>query len=132
MNQFSKPEIILLKGVSSDSGDLHFLEESGEFPFAIARSFWITGVPEGGKRGVHAHKEEMQVLIALQGTLEVSLEKGGEVLSFSLNSPNQALILPAMYWSEVIFGKGAVLLGLSNKKFSESDYIRDKNEFDAL
>lgn len=132
MNQFSKPEIILLKGVSSDSGDLHFLEESGEFPFAIARSFWITAVPEGGKRGVHAHKEEMQVLIALQGTLEVSLEKGGEVLSFSLNSPNQALILPAMYWSEVIFGKGAVLLGLSNRKFSESDYIRDKNEFDAL
>lgn len=132
MNQFSKPEIILLKGVGSDSGDLHFLEESEDFPFAIARSFWITGVPEGEKRGVHAHKEEIQVLIAVQGTLEVSLEKGEEIVSFSLNSPNQALILPAMYWSEVIFGKGSVLLGLSNRKFSESDYIRDKNEFDAL
>ena len=132
MHQFSKPEIILLNGVGSDSGDLHFIEEGGEFPFAIARSFWITDVPEGGIRGVHAHKEETQVLIALQGVLEVRLEKGGKVLSFSLNSPNQALILPAMYWSEVTFSKGAVLLGLSNRKFSESDYIRDKDEFNAL
>ncbi|AFL82800.1 WxcM-like protein [Belliella baltica DSM 15883] len=132
MNQFLKPEIISLKGVEDNSGDLYFLEESMELPFAIARSFWIIDVPEGGKRGVHAHKEETQVLIAVQGTLEVSLEKGEEVMSFSLSSPKQALILPAMYWSEVTFSKKAILLGFSNRKFSESDYIRDKNEFNAL
>lgn len=133
MNQFSKPKIIPLKGVCSDSGVLHFLEESIEESFAIARSFWITDVPNGSKRGIHAHKEETQILIAIQGSLNVSLEKSsGEVFFFSLNSPNQALILPPKYWSEVTFTKKAILLGLSNREFSESDYIRNKEEFYGL
>ncbi|MFD2037658.1 sugar 3,4-ketoisomerase [Belliella marina] len=133
MNYFPKPEIIVLNGVVNETGQLHFFEKSDDFPFEIKRSFWITGVPKGEKRGVHAHKRETQLLIALKGEVEVRLEdRSGNTYSFVLDQPNHALVLPALYWSEVIFGNDAILLVLSDHGFSESDYIRNKEEFDAL
>ncbi|MCH7415158.1 FdtA/QdtA family cupin domain-containing protein [Belliella sp. R4-6] len=131
MNNFSNPKLILLEGIVNETGSLHFFEYSEALPFSIKRSFWITEVPQGGKRGVHAHKKETQVLIALKGSVKVSLEgKSSSKYEFILDHPNKALILPAMFWSEVTFEKDTVLLVLSDQEFLESDYIRDKSQFD--
>jgi dTDP-4-dehydrorhamnose 3,5-epimerase-like enzyme len=128
-----KPEIIILNGLKSSSGLLTFIDEPEDFPIQIKRTFWITGVPEAGLRGVHAHLEETQVLVCLQGRLNIFLEDlEGEKFQFELKEPNQALVLPAMVWSEVTFFDNAILLVLSNKYFSEKDYIRKKQDFERL
>lgn len=129
----SKPHIFHLSGHSNESGRLTFFEGNEQFPFPIHRSFWIMNVPIGDKRGVHAHKEEIQVLVAVNGNVTVSLtDISGESFIFDLNSPEVALYIPAMIWSEVLFGKDTILLGLSDRAFDENDYIRDKKEFEKL
>lgn len=128
-----RPEIILLDGIQSASGLLTFMDKPEDFPIQIKRTFWISRVPEGGVRGVHAHLEENQVLVCLQGRLKVFLEDlGGGKFQFELTEPNQALVLPALVWSEVTFHDAAILLVLSNKFFSEKDYIRKKQDFERL
>lgn len=128
-----RTEIILLNGNQSPSGLLTFMDKPEDFPIQIKRTFWISKVPEGGVRGVHAHLEETQVLVCLQGRLKISLEDlEGEKFNFELTEPNQALVLPAMVWSEVTFHDTAILLVLSNKYFSEKEYIRKKQDFERL
>ncbi|MFN3801943.1 sugar 3,4-ketoisomerase [Belliella pelovolcani] len=133
MIDFKSPKLIKIQGDVQQTGHLRFLEHSEQLPFEIRRVFWITNVPENGIRGVHAHREEVQILVALQGVLQVILEnKKGELFNFKLDQPGQGLVLPAMHWSEVIFQQDAILLGLGNCKFSESDYIRDKQAYDQI
>lgn len=128
-----RPEIILLNEVESDSGLLTFLNKPEDLPIQIKRTFWISRVPEGGFRGVHAHLEETQVLVCLQGRLNIFLEDlEGEKFEFELTKSNQALVLPALVWSEVAFHDAAILLVLSNKYFSEKDYVRKKQDFERL
>jgi len=128
-----KPDIILLDGQKSSLGLLTFINKPEDFPIQIKRTFWITGVPEGSARGFHAHFEETQVLVCLQGMLKIFFEDlEGEKFQFELKEPNQALVLPVMVWSEVTFFDNAILLVLSNKYFSEKDYIRKKQDFERL
>ncbi len=133
MIDFKLPQIINIEGEILTSGQLRFLECSEDLPFEIKRVFWITDVPEKGLRGIHAHKKEAQILIALRGTLEIRLEdKSGQKFRFSIDHPSHGLILPPMHWSEVEFSNQAVLLGLGNRAFAESDYIRNKQDFDRI
>ena len=133
INSISKPHIFNLSGHSNRSGNLTFFEGNELFPFPIHRSFWIRNVAVGNKRGIHAHKKENQVLVAINGNVTVSLtDISGESYIFELNSPDLALYIPAMIWSEVQFGQDVILLGLSDRAFDENDYIRDKKEFEKL
>ncbi len=133
INSFSKPHVFNLPGHSNHSGQLTFFEGNEQFPFPIHRSFWIRNVANGEKRGVHAHRQENQVLVAVNGKVTVSLtDISGESFIFDLISPEEALYIPAMIWSEVVFGQDAILLGLSDRAFDENDYIRDKKEFEKL
>lgn len=133
MIDFKSPKLIKIHGDVQQTGQLRFLEHSEQLPFEIRRVFWIMNVPENGIRGVHAHREEAQILVAMKGVLQVCLEnKKGELFNFKLDHPDQGLFLPPMYWSEVSFHQGAILLGLGNCKYSESDYIRDKQAYDQI
>jgi dTDP-4-dehydrorhamnose 3,5-epimerase-like enzyme len=127
------PKILELEKRTSATGKLTFFESSTDFPFQIKRSFWISSVPAGAKRGLHAHKKESQLLICLNGSVVVELEDlGKSTFHFELYSPDKALFLPPLVWSAVSFGKGAILLVLSDQKFREADYIRNKADFENL
>jgi dTDP-4-dehydrorhamnose 3,5-epimerase-like enzyme len=125
-----RPELIHLKSHITETGKLTFFEGNGLFPFPIKRSFWILGVPEGQQRGVHAHKQENQLLICLSGNVQVNLEcLDGKQYIFTLQKEDEALYIPNMTWSSVTFGREAVLLVMADRAFDEADYIRDKNSF---
>jgi len=127
-----KPYVFPLGEVKQPSGDLCFWDKS-IFPIDVKRAFWISKVPEGGKRGVHAHYEDNQIIICLRGKVMVQLEDlNKETYSFLLNAPVKALFLPAMVWSDFTFEAGSVLLVLSSKEFTEGDYIRNKADFEKL
>lgn len=133
MEDLSKPELIFLRPNKNENGQLYFMEEPTGIPFAVKRLFWLDSIVVGATRGVHAHREEMQVLVCLSGHVTASLEDlSGTKFSFELDSPSKALFIPSMIWTEFTFGKGTVLLGISDSQFSEEDYIRERNEFEAF
>lgn len=130
IQNFRPAQQVTLPGFSDDLGSLNYWENSSLFPQGIQRSFWITQVKIGETRGSHAHFLESQVLVAVAGELSIRVEGvDGSVMDWSLSSPSQGLYVPPLNWVEVRFGEGAALLGLSDRAFDESDYIRDKNEF---
>lgn len=127
-----KHKIISLPKIEDPRGNLSVIEND-TVPFAIKRVYYLYDVPSGAERGGHAHKEQMEFLIALSGSFEVVLDNGIEVETVYLNMPNKGLLIPKKYWRELKnFSSGAVCLVVSSGVFDESDYIRDYNDFKSF
>src|ERR1700754_5365295 len=62
--------------VKDPRGDLTVGEFENEFPFRPKRYFIVSGVPSGGIRGEHAHKECHQFLICAYGQCSVTVDDG--------------------------------------------------------
>lgn len=127
------PYQFTLPGNSNASGSLTFWENSAQFPDGIQRCFWISRVKNGETRGNHAHWQEAQVIVAMAGTIELELTNvQGEIFHFQLSSPAQGVFIPPLTWLVARFSPGAVLMGMSDRAFSEDDYIRDQDHFAEL
>lgn len=112
------------------NGKIVFYDESNEFPFAPKRVFYLYDIPAGESRGAHAHKECHQLLVALAGCFEVVIEDGISKKTHLLNQPHQGLHIPPGIWaSEANFSGGAICLVLASEEYTESDYIRSKEEY---
>lgn len=119
------PKIIDEKG----RGNLSVIEND-RLPYEIKRVYYLYDVPSDAYRGGHAHKEQLEFLIALSGSFEVVLEDGKQKKKVMLNKPNKGLLIPSGIWRELEnFSSGAVCLVLASDVFKEADYIRDYKEF---
>ena len=99
-------------------------------PFPIKLSFMITHVPTGAIRGEHAHLKSKELLWCLHGNVRVTLDDGRSHHEFVLNSPTQALYIPAKTWiSMTDFSREATLLAFSSETYDPNDYIRDYSGF---
>jgi dTDP-4-dehydrorhamnose 3,5-epimerase-like enzyme len=115
------------------TGDIAVIEGTAQVPFAIERVYYLYSVPEGARRGGHAHRRLRQVLIAVAGALDVVLDDARERRSVRLDAPNRGLYLPSMVWRELVnFADGTVCLVLASEPYDESDYIRDYDEYARL
>jgi dTDP-4-dehydrorhamnose 3,5-epimerase-like enzyme len=113
-----------------DLGLLGVLESSSAVPFDIKRVYFIYAVPPGVSRGAHGHKNLQQLIVPVSGSFEVVLHDGSTEKSFILDSPSRGLLLEPGLWRNLInFSEGAVCMVLASQHFSESDYIRDFQEF---
>lgn len=122
------PKIIDSKG----RGNLSVIEKD-TLPYAVKRVYYLYDVPSDSFRGGHAHKEQLEFLIALSGSFNVTLDNGISKKSFLLNKPNKGLLIPTGIWRELEdFSSGAVCLVLSSGEFEEEDYIREYNDFLTL
>jgi len=129
----SQPRWIDFDGEKGQAGELYYWEKQDLFPNGIQRCFWVHSVPEGVSRGNHAHREETQVLVALAGEIRAkTTDTLGVTQVFKLNHPSRGLLIPPLHWVETDFSSDAVLLALSDREFSEADYIRDLKEFAKL
>ncbi len=114
-------------------GNLTAVNAERELPFTLKRLYYVYDIPYGSQRGGHAHKELKQWVIAASSCFDVLLNDGREQKSFRLDRPNLALEIPAGIWREISgFASGAVVLVLASAEFSESDYIRDYEQFIAF
>jgi dTDP-4-dehydrorhamnose 3,5-epimerase-like enzyme len=119
-----------LEQITGDAGTMYLAGLSGRPGPPIARFFFLTGVPAGMRRGGHAHKDQAEYLICVQGSLDVLVESGGKVDVIPLARPGRALYLPPGYWRDLEnFSADAVLAVLATHAFSEDDYIRDRDDF---
>lgn len=134
MNYFNLEEITLtnIPTITDARGNLAVIEKEC-LPYSIKRVYYLFDIPSDSYRGGHAHKEQLEFLIALSGSFNVTLDNGSQKKSFLLNKPNKGLLLPTGIWRELEdFSSGAVCLVLSSGEFDESDYIRDYKDFRNL
>jgi predicted phosphodiesterase len=111
-------------------GQLIALEENQNIPFDIKRVFYIYGTLDGVKRGEHSHYKTRQLLIAVSGSCEVTLDNGSTKQTFSLNKPNEGLLQDALIWGTMHnFSENCVLMVLADTHYDESDYIKDYKKF---
>ena len=68
--------IIDLPKILDERGNLSFLQNDDQLPFAINRVYWIYDVPGGEQRGGHAYRSMKEVIIALSGSFDVVLFDG--------------------------------------------------------
>lgn len=119
-----------LNKMHDPEGNLTYMYENVHVPFPINRVFYSYDIPGGEDRGAHAHKECHQFIIAASGAFEVVLDDGINKRTVLLNRPFWGLHVPPGIWaSEQGFSSGSICLVLASHGYSESDYIRDYNEF---
>lgn len=116
--------------VHDPQGNLTFIEQKRHVPFEIARVYHTYDVPGGARRGGHAHRACEEMLVAMSGSFEVSVDDGSERKAFRLNRSYIGLYLPPMIWRDLSdFSSGSVCMVLASDYYDEADYIRDYDEF---
>jgi oxalate decarboxylase/phosphoglucose isomerase-like protein (cupin superfamily) len=122
--------LIELPKFSDPRGNLTYIEGGNHVPFEIKRIYYLYDVPGGASRAAHAHRTLHQVLIAMSGSFDVTLNDGTSQIKFHLNRSYLGLYIPAMIWRDIDnFSSGAVCLSLASTLYSERDYYRDYNAF---
>ncbi len=123
--------LINLPRVVDPRGNLSFIQQSDDIPFAIERCYWIYDVPGGQVRHGRALRNTTELIVALSGSCDVRLDNGqGEVHTVHLCRGYQGLIIPPMCWREIVdFSTNSVALVLASTIYSEDDYIYDYDQF---
>jgi len=128
-NNLDVIELLDIPTINDARGNLAVIEKD-ILPYPIKRVYYLFDVPSDSFRGGHAHKEQLEFLIALSGSFTVTLDNGRSKKSFLLNKPNKGLLLPTGIWRELEdFSSGAICLVLSSGEFDEDDYIRSYDDF---
>ena len=120
----------ILKTFTDNRGSLTIAEEGIDVPFRIERVYWIHGVPQGQERGKHSNKVSWEYVVAVNGSVEITLEDKDGRQTYLLDSKDKGLIIPPDTWDEIRnFSPDAVLLVLASHKYDESAYIHSYEEF---
>ncbi len=123
-------KIIDLPKIVDYRGNLTVAENIKSIPFNVKRVYWVYDVPGGECRGGHAHKDCLEILVAVSGSFNVTLDDGTKKTTYLLNHPYQGLFIDKNIWRTLDdFSSGAVCLVLASEYFEEEDYIREYDEF---
>ena len=127
-------KVIRIKTIPTiNAGELSFFEGTHDVDFDIKRIYYISKVPEGTRRGFHAHKELKQLLFCPYGRIQLILEneKGREEIE--LSDPSIGVVIEKPTWREMLWlQKDSVLCVAASDYYKVEDYIRDYNEFKAM
>lgn len=116
-----------------DNGNLTVVEDCNEIPFKIKRTYYLYDIPGGVERGGHSHKALYQLIVAISGAFDVTIDDGVKSLTVTLNRPYQGLlIVPGIWRTLENFSSGSVCAVIASEHYNEDDYIRDYNEFRQL
>jgi len=111
-------------------GNLSFLEENKQIPFAVRRTYWIYDVPGGEQRGGHSFNQNHEIIIALSGSFDVVLDDGFDKKVFSLNRSYYGLYVPNLIWRHMEnFSTNSLALVISSTSFNADDYERNYDKF---
>ena len=122
--------VLALPKIHNRAGNITALNNSADLPFDVRRVYYLYDIPGGELRGGHAHKELQQMIIAVSGSFDITLDDGLNKKTVSLNRSYFGLhVIPGIWRDLSNFSSGAVCLVLASHKYDENDYIRDYNEF---
>jgi hypothetical protein len=130
VTDWKTPCLVEVPTIVDDLGALSIVEKTEPFPFPIRRVYYIHNVVPDAVRGSHAHKDLNQLIVAVAGSFIVALDDGDTVTDWELDDPGKGLVVPPGYWRTLrSFTTGAVALVFASEEYTESDYIRDYDEF---
>ena len=116
--------------VHDKRGNLSFLDNNKHIPFEIRRIYYLYDIPTNATRGGHAHKKMEQVLIALSGSFNVKIFNGANWSTYTLRTPFEGLYIPPNKWRELKdFSSCSICLSVVSTDYTESDYIRNMEEY---
>lgn len=122
--------IIELPKISDSRGSLTFVEGKRHFPFDIKRVYYLYDVPGGAERGGHAHKTVFEMVVAMSGSFDVTIDDGKKKKTIHMNRSYNGLLLHPHVWRKLDnFSSGAVCLVLASDYYDEADYIRRYRSF---
>ncbi|MCT4591062.1 MAG: FdtA/QdtA family cupin domain-containing protein [Carboxylicivirga sp.] len=123
-------ELITFPKIKDTRGNLSVVEQYKHVPFDIKRVYYTYDIPADSSRGGHAHKNLHQVLIAISGSFDVTLDDGKTQTKVFLNKPNIGLHIKPGIWREINnFSAGSVVFVLASDVYNEDDYIRNYDNF---
>ncbi len=130
MSPLDKVKVYEFSKVSDPRGNLSFIEEGCHVPFVIKRVFHIYDVPGGETRGGHAHKENIEVVMAVSGSFDMYLTDGDNEIVVKLDRANKGVLVPPGVWITMRnFTTGTVVAALCSQYYEASDYIRDFDKY---
>lgn len=101
-----------------------------DIPFRPRRVFVLHDVPEGARRGGHAHHRLHELIIAVSGSFDVSTRDEHGWHRWHLNRADSGLYVPPNVWRYLSnFAGNSVALVLASTPYSRRDYIRDMDKF---
>lgn len=122
--------LINLPKIVDSRGNLTFIEGGNHLPFSIKRVYYLYDVPGGASRAAHGHKQLHQLMIAMSGSFDVTLDDGIEKKKYHLNRSYVGLYISPMIWRDLDnFSSGSVCMVLASDFYDEKDYYRDYEEF---
>ena len=112
-------------------GSLVVIEENITVPFCVKRCFYIYGVSGDSVRGKHANRDSEMMMVAVSGSVKVTVKDGRFTQEYVLSSPKRGLYLPKMTWKEMCdFSSDCVLLVLASEYYNKNEYITSYTEFE--
>ena len=121
---YTKPFLIKFPKIGGKQGFIS-LAEKENLPFEPKRIYWTYYTPEDIERGFHAHYKLKQILIAVAGTIIVSIQDNNEKrYEYKLTSPDVGVYIPEMCWRSMKYTHNAVQVCIASMEYSEKDYIR--------
>ena len=123
--------VIRIKTIPTiEAGELSFFEANRDIGFDVKRVYYISKVPEGVKRGFHAHKKLKQLLFCPYGKIQLILENNDTREEITLSDPSIGIIIDKPTWREMLWlEKNSVLVVAASDYYSVEDYIRNYDEF---
>jgi hypothetical protein len=122
--------IVELPKISDVRGNLSFIEAGRHIPFDIRRIYYLYDVPGGASRAAHGHRRLHQLMIAMSGSFDITLDDGCGKQKFHLNRSYYGLYIPPMIWRDLDnFSSGSVCMVLASEYYDEADYFRNYDEF---
>jgi dTDP-4-dehydrorhamnose 3,5-epimerase-like enzyme len=121
------PRVISFDTHKDPRGSLTVIQE--KLPFQVKRIFYIYDVPEGLTRGGHGHFKTQIFLMAINGSVKLSINKVGFHQNYILNKRDEGVLLDPEDWHEMSeFSKDAVLIALASHEYDKKDYFFNRAE----
>lgn len=126
MKEFYK--FLSLPTIFDERGKLTAIEGGQDVPFKIERIFYMHNIVSN--RGGHAHIETNQIIIALHGNFDISIDNGKEKITISMNTPETGLYLPKLTFTDFSsISTDAVILVLADTHYDISKSLRTYEQF---
>ena len=123
-------ELIEFTSKGDERGELIALEAENEIPFPVKRIYYMINTKAGVRRGLHAHINLDQVLIAVSGSCRILVENGDKREEFLLNQNRVGLRITNLVWRELWdFSPDCALVVMASRHYDPDDYIRDYQQF---
>lgn len=104
-----------------------------EIDFVPKEFFIIKNVPSGTFRGKHAHLKCIQLILLLQGEINLFIENRDENRSVNMNVPGSFVLIPKLTWSvQEYIASNTEIIVFCSEEFSEVDYVRNYEDFRKL